>query len=397
MADRDTVIDSFLSAHGWDGAKRSPLSGDASFRRYERLTLGQRKAMLMDAPPPEENVDVWVAVARHLKSLGFSAPDIFAKDKENGFLIIEDLGDETFTRVLAKAHDNGNDGADDTTEAALYALAVDVLIELHGITPKGALPSWLEDYDDAKLLDEAFLLTDWTWPAVFGAAPGDDALGAYRDAWLEAFAALRRQPRTLVLRDYHVDNLMILDGRESIARCGLLDFQDAVRGPTAYDLMSLLEDARRDISGELKDAMLARYYDGIGELKRDDFEAAFSVLAAQRHAKVIGIFTRLCLRDAKPAYLAHIPRVWRRLESALDHPALAPVAAWFDAHFPADNRIVPPVPRHLSVSGVMSSVPQCPNMTTGGIKNRESDVGRTRQRESNSRYRIERVRMILFE
>ena len=338
MTDRDIVIDSFLSTHGWDGAKRGPLSGDASFRRYERLTLGQRKAMLMDAPPPQENVDPWVAVALHLKSLGFSAPDIFAKDKENGFLIIEDLGDETFTRVL----DGGKDGADDVTEAALYGLAVDVLIELHGIAPERAVPPGLEDYDDAKLLEEAFLLTDWTWPAVFGAVPDDDVLGAYRDAWLESFAALSRQPRTLVLRDYHVDNLMILDGRESIARCGLLDFQDAVRGPTAYDLMSLLEDARRDIPGELKDAMLARYYDGVGDLERDDFEAAFAVLAAQRHAKIIGIFTRLCLRDAKPAYLTHIPRVWRLLESALEHRALTPVAAWFNAHFPPQNRIIPP-------------------------------------------------------
>ncbi len=338
MADRDGVIDSFLSAHGWGGARRSPLSGDASFRRYERLTLGQRKAMLMDAPPPEENVDAWVAVARHLKSLGFSAPDIFAKDKENGFLIIEDLGDETFTRVL--------EVADDATEAGLYALAVDVLVELHAIAPEGALPSWLEDYDDAKLLDEAFLLTDWTWPAIFEAPPGDDVRDAYRGAWLQSFAVLRRQPRTLVLRDYHVDNLMVLDGRQGIARCGLLDFQDALRGPAAYDLMSLLEDARRDIPGGLKDAMLARYYDGAcdgaGVPDRDDFEAAFSVLAAQRHAKVIGIFTRLCRRDAKPAYLTHIPRVWRLLESALAHPALSPVAAWFDAHFPPENRGVPP-------------------------------------------------------
>ncbi len=336
MADRDTVIDSFLSAHGWDGAERSRLAADASFRRYERLTLGRRKAMLMDAPPPRENVDAWVAVARHLKSLGFSAPDIFAKDKKNGFLIIEDLGDETFTRIL--------DAADDATEAGLYALAVDVLLELHAIAPGGALPTWLEDYDDDTLLEEAFLLTDWTWPAVFEGPPGDDVRNAYRDAWLESFAVLGRQPQTLVLRDYHVDNLMVIDGRQGIARCGLLDFQDAVRGPAAYDLMSLLEDARRDIPAALKDAMLARYYDGAGDIDRGDFEAAFAVLAAQRHAKVIGIFTRLCLRDAKPAYLVHIPRVWRLLESALGHPALAPVAAWFDAHFPPQNRGIPPNP-----------------------------------------------------
>jgi len=353
MADRDAMIDSFLAAHGWDGAERRRLSGDASFRRYERLSSGARTAMLMDAPPPQENVDAWVAVARHLKSLGFSAPDIFAKGKKNGFLIIEDLGDETFTRVLTSVKDGvkdgAKDGADDGTvegggEAGLYALAVDVLIELHGIAPDRAVAPGLEDYDDAKLLQEACLLTEWTWPAVFGAAPGDDVQGAYRDAWREAFAVLRGQPRTLVLRDYHVDNLMLLDGRQGVARCGLLDFQDAVRGPTAYDLMSLLEDARRDIPAGLKEAMLERYWDGVSGSGREAFEAAFCVLAAQRHAKVIGVFTRLSRRDAKPAYLAHIPRVWRLLEAALEHPALAPVAAWFDAHFPPGHRDVAPLP-----------------------------------------------------
>ena len=336
VADRDNLIDSFLSAHGWDGARRNPLSGDASFRRYERLTLGRRKAMLMDAPPARENVDAWVAVARHLKSLGFSAPDILAKDKKNGFLIIEDLGDETFTRLL--------ETADDATEAGLYSLAVDVLVELHAIAAEGALPTWLEDYDDDKLLEEALLLTDWTWPAIFGTAPADDVREAYGDAWLQSFAVLSRQPRTLVLRDYHVDNLMVLNGRQGIARCGLLDFQDAVRGPAAYDLMSLLEDARRDIPPDLCQAMLGRYYAAFPDLDRKAFAAAFAVLAAQRHAKVIGIFTRLCIRDGKPQYLGHIPRVWRLLEAALENPELSPVAQWFDAHVPPDKRGVPPCP-----------------------------------------------------
>jgi len=332
MIDRGVAIASFLTAHGWGGAARAPLTADASFRRYERLTHGGRKAMLMDAPPPQENVDAFVAIARHLKSLGFSAPDIFAKDRESGFLIIEDVGDDTFTRVLAGTP---------PPEADLYSLAVDVLVELHGIAAERVAPAGTERYSDKKLLIEALLLCDWTWEDIFGAPPGDTVRQSYQSAWREAFGHLRHQPDTLVLRDYHVDNLMVLKGRTGVARCGLLDFQDAVLGPAAYDLASLLEDARRDIDPGLKDAMLERYFTALPDLDREQFNAAFAVLAAQRHAKVIGIFTRLHLRDGKPGYLVHIPRVWRLLEGALTHPALAPVADWFDAHIPPANRVLP--------------------------------------------------------
>ncbi len=155
------------------------------------------------------------------------------------------------------------------------------------------------------------------------------------------FPVVFEQPRTLVLRDFHVDNLMRLADREGVSACGLLDFQDAVAGATAYDLMSLLEDARRDIAAGLKDAMLARYFGGLGGVDRRSFEAAFAILAAQRHAKVIGIFTRLCVRDGKAGYLVHIPRVWRLLERALRHPALNAVAAWFDANVPLEARGIP--------------------------------------------------------
>jgi aminoglycoside/choline kinase family phosphotransferase len=333
MTEREDAIKTFLGANGWGEAERAPLTGDASFRRYERLTLGGRQAMLMDAPPPRENVDAFVAIARHLKSLGFSAPDIFAKERDLGFLIIEDLGDDTFTRILAS---DEND-----TETGLYSLAVDLLIELHGIAPERVAPPDTETYSDEKLLEEARLLCDWTWGALFGAPPEVGVSGSYQAAWREAFGHLRGQPATLVLRDYHVDNLMVLQGRSGIARCGLLDFQDAVLGPKAYDLASLLEDARRDIGPGLKGAMLERYFTAFPDLDRDQFTAAFAVLAAQRHAKVIGIFTRLYLRDGKPGYLQHIPRVWRLLEDALSHPALAPVADWFDTHIPPAKRITP--------------------------------------------------------
>ena len=165
-------------------------------------------------------------------------------------------------------------------------------------------------------------------------------------AWRDCLTPALADAPTLVLRDYHVDNLMWLTGRDGVAACGLLDFQDAVAGPRAYDLMSLLEDARRDIDTALTADMLARYRAAFPDLEapgpgRDAFDTVYAVLAAQRHAKVIGIFTRLCRRDAKADYLVHIPRVWRLLERNLADPALAPVRDWFERHVAPDRRGIP--------------------------------------------------------
>jgi len=334
VGNREAVIWAFLAAHGWEAAARTPLAGDASFRRYERLRRQQMRVLLMDAPPPKENVRPFAKLARHLATLGFSAPAILAEDAAAGLLLIEDFGDATFTRLLAGGGD----------ERALYEMAVDVLVALHRLLPEAAVPAGLRPYDDETLLAEAFLLTDWYMPRVMGRPTAAAARHAYGRAWLDAFAALRSQPPTLVLRDYHVDNLMVLDGRPGIAACGLLDFQDALAGPAAYDLMSLLEDARRDIDPALADAMRQRYAAAFPDLDRPTFDAAFAVLAAQRHAKVIGIFTRLCLRDGKPRYLDHIPRLWRLLERALHHPNLAPVADWFARNLPSERREKPSCP-----------------------------------------------------
>jgi len=332
--DREAIIQAFLARHGWETATRAPLAGDASFRRYERLIRGNESAMLMDAPPPREDVRPFARLARHLGALGFSAPAIRAEDAASGLLLIEDFGDATFSRLLA-------DGGD---ERALYELAVDVLIALHRLPRHAALAEGLRPYDDETLLTEAFLLTDWYLPRVMGRPTPAPVRQAYARAWLDAFAALRTQPPTLVLRDYHVDNLMVLKDRQGPAACGLLDFQDALAGPAAYDLMSLIEDARRDVAADLAAAMRHRYATAFPELDRSAFDAAFAVLAAQRHAKVIGIFTRLCLRDGKPRYLGHIPRLWRLLERALTHPQLAPVAGWFANNIPSERREIPSCP-----------------------------------------------------
>jgi aminoglycoside/choline kinase family phosphotransferase len=333
LADRDDVRGAFLARAGWDGARLVPLAGDASFRRYFRLLANGSRAILMDAPPERERVGPFVDIARHLARLGLSAPEIHAADLDAGFLLIEDFGDDTFSRLLRA-------GADET---ALYALAVDVLVRLHRLPPRDVCPPELEPYDGDRLVNEALLLPQWYLPAVRDRPLRQEEAAAWVAAWRAVLGPVLDAPPTLVLRDFHVDNLMRLPGRHGPRACGLLDFQDAVAGHPAYDLMSLLEDARRDVAPEVGRRMRARYAAGVGAAacSGEAFERAFTILAAQRHAKVIGIFTRLWRRDGKPVYLPHIPRVWRLLGAALKHPALAPVARWVDTHLPPDCRRVP--------------------------------------------------------
>lgn len=326
---RETLIRGFLRSAGWGDAERRMLAQDASFRRYERLVDGDRRAVLMDAPPPLEDVRPFIAVGRHLRRLGLSAPEILAEDAETGLLLLEDLGDDTFTRLIAA-------GAD---EHALYALAVDTLATLHGSPEAAALD--LPPYDEERLLAEARLLVDWYLPAVLQRPASAGEAESYADAWREVLSEAAGAPCTLVLRDYHVDNLVRLPARGGVAACGLLDFQDAVRGPASYDLVSLLEDARRDVPPHLATRMLERYLGQLPSVERETYLRSYRVLGTQRHAKVIGIFTRLAHRDRKPGYLRHIPRLWRLLERSLDDPLLRPVRSWLDHHLPADRRRVP--------------------------------------------------------
>jgi hypothetical protein len=330
MSERQHLIEEFLARAGWGEVPRRVLAADASFRRYDRLASADRVAVLMDAPPPQEDVRPFLTVARLLQRMGLSAPAILAEDVTAGLLLLEDFGDRTYTRLLAA-------GAD---ERALYRLAVDVLIALHrSYAPEMA--AMLPAYDEARLLAETALLTDWYLPAVMGAPTAPAHRDSYLAAWRAVLPHAMALPPTLVLRDYHVDNLMLLDGRDGIAACGLLDFQDAVIGSPVYDLVSLVEDARRDVSLDLAAEMIERYLAAFPEVDRAQFMASAAVLAAQRNAKIIGIFTRLRVRDGKPHYLRHIPRVWRLLERDLAHPALAPVTEWLDCHVPPALRRIP--------------------------------------------------------
>ena len=348
--ERMVAIRRFLDESGFGEAERTHLQGDASTRSYERLNLGGRRAILMNAPrrpdgPPvhngrpysaiahlAEDVKPFVAVARGLRERGFSAPKIHAADLTDGLLILEDLGSEL---VVA-----GNPPAPIEER---YTAAVDVLVGLHREALPDVLPVAphvqykLPRYDLEAFLIEAALLPDWYVPhrgGVISADAREEFLGIWRDALKMAVAT---RP-TWVLRDYHSPNLLWLPDREGIARVGLLDFQDAQMGPAAYDLVSLLQDARVDVPNTLEVSLLGRYAKAYADndpaADTSSFIESYALLGAQRATKILGIFARLDRRDRKPQYLRHVPRVWRSLNRSLAHPSLATLRSWYAANVP---------------------------------------------------------------
>ena len=311
-------LDVFLAQAGWGDAEVEPLAGDASFRRYFRLRRSNGSAMLMDAPPPHENPVPFLRAAQWLDDNGMRAPRILAADEARGLVLLEDFGENRMRDYLDAWPDD---------DAPIYASAVDALVRLHKL-PSGPFL----DYNLATYQREAKLLLDWYCTAQNLYVDG----AGWSTAWQEALMPLigRQRPGVTVLRDYHAENIMLLD---AVDKQGLLDFQDALVGHRAYDLVSLLQDARRDVAPELEAEMFDRYVRATG-LDAADFLADYACLGAQRNAKIVGIFVRLCRRDGKPRYLSMIPRVWALMERDLCHPALEPVARWFDANIPSELR-----------------------------------------------------------
>lgn len=310
--------DTFLIEAGWGGAQIEPLPGDASFRRYFRIRHTRKgDAMLMHAPPPHEDTAPFLRAAKWLDANGLRAPMIYAEEQANGFVLLEDFGEVRMRDYLDEWPQD---------EAAIYSGAIDTLVQLHRLPPGP-----FNTYTLAEYLRETALFVDWYCPARNLYVDGK----GWTAAWEQVLAPLlgRQRPGVTVLRDYHAENLMLVGGLD---KQGLLDFQDALVGHSAYDLVSLLQDARRDVSPELEAAMFDRYVQAAGA--GADFAADYARLGAQRNAKIVGIFVRLWKRDGKPRYLDLIPRVWGLLERDLAHPALEPVAKWFDANIPADLR-----------------------------------------------------------
>lgn len=314
MTDRDQAARRFLERAEWPDARRDQLAGDASNRRYERLTDPETgtTAVLMDAPPERgEDVRPFLRIARFLRATGLSAPAILAEDTQAGFLLLEDLGDGLFARVIPKSPD---------LERKLYQTATDVLVALHA-----AVPPDLPTYDPERMTALAALAFGKYRDGVVGAPDS-----ATRSRFETRFRTILEDTTTaaspvLIQRDYHAENLLWLADRIGVARVGLLDFQDAMLGHPAYDLVSLLQDARRDVPPAIETAMIARYVGATGR-NPSDFAAAYAVLGAQRNLRILGVFARLATDHGKPRYLDLMPRVWGLLLRDLAHPALRPVA-----------------------------------------------------------------------
>ena len=314
------ATDAFLAEAGWGGAIVSPLAGDASFRRYFRVERDGQTAVLMDAPPPHEDPRPFIRMSDYLCGIGLAAPAILHRDLDQGLMLIADFGSVRMRETVDAAPDR---------EGEIYEAVVNVLIELHRHAP----PAGLKPHGLEAWVEEICLFTDWYCPAV-GIDVDRDAFCA---AWTEALKPIDALGQTVTeLRDYHAENIMLVEGATGHARIGLLDFQDALIGHPAYDLVSMLEDARRDVSPTVERVMLDHY---IAKTNAPDhFEAAYWALGAQRNTRIIGVFTRLWKRDGKPHYTAFQPRMWGLLERNLVQPGLAPLKRWFDANIPHSAR-----------------------------------------------------------
>jgi aminoglycoside/choline kinase family phosphotransferase len=360
MAERSPA--EFLQRAGWGAAQVTPLPGDASTRHYARLTDDERHALLMDqpqdaeTPPAPERANEaerkalgynavarlagadtgrFVAVAEHLARRGLAAPRIEAADHAKGYVILEDFGDTLFADVLAKG----------ACEETLYQAAAEVLARLHAeAAPARLAPGTpLYAYDDTALLAETDLLTEWFLPLALGRDSTAAERDEHRTLWRAVLSDIAGGEQVLVHRDFHAQNLMWMPERSGLGRVGLIDFQDAVAGSRAYDLISLTEDARRDVSPELAERTTAHYLKAAraegSKLDEGRFRTEMAVMAAQRNAKIVGIFARLYKRDGKPRYLPLLPRVWGHLERDLRHPSLAGLRAWYDRTIPENRRL----------------------------------------------------------
>lgn len=317
---RDDLREQFLKQASWGNAQKSAVPGDASGRRYFRLSDGPENAVLMDAPYANgEDVRPFITVTSCLRERGLSAPKILSADEGKGFLLLEDLGESVFAPFCAASPDK---------ELMLYEAAVDLLHQLDA-----SHDDRVPDYDMTILLREAALLTDWWCPAA-GVTVSRQMRADYLGIFAEILETIAETRSTLVLRDYHAENLIWLPQRQGHVRVGLLDYQDALLGHPAYDLVSLLEDARRDVPAELAESMIRRFSEFRSDLDASAFRADYDSLGAQRNAKIVGIFARLFRRDGKPRYLSMIPRVWSHLQRDLKAPHLAKLRDFIMTHVP---------------------------------------------------------------
>lgn len=334
VSQRITKKNSFVKNSGLKITRSDPLKSDASFRTYERLYSERKTFILMDAPPQTgENCKSFLAISNYLIDLGFSAPNIYKHDLENGFLILEDFGDRLFSLILK---DNSN-------EKNLYINAIDCLLALQDKTVLEYIKIFDNEkykiplYDELTLLKEVNLLIEWFYPTIFGEQINEKLRAEYVSIWKDLINRVDKTDKVLVLRDYHVDNLIYLKDKNGINKVGLLDFQDAVIGSPLYDLVSLLEDSRILVKKNIIDEMIKRFLNNTNIVK-SNFIRDYSIFAAQRHSKVIGIFTRLYKRDKKSNYLKFIPYTWDLLEKSLANLPSSDLSFWLNKNIPPEFR-----------------------------------------------------------
>jgi len=339
---REQLIVQFLQENGWADAKRTPFPGDASSRAYERLTRGDEQIVLMNAPfmPHKDpysteaklagsDPNAFICLATALTRRGFSAPHITATDTNNGFMLLEDLGADLFSQVLVN---------DPSKEKELYSTAIDCLAAIYRSSFSDQLSAhgaeWhVRKYDAQALQTEADLFLEWYVPE-FGNRIDETAKAAWYEIWADAFLHLEAHAHGLALRDFHADNVFWLPEREATAKIGLIDFQDALIAHPSYDLVSLLADARRDVDLDMADSLISQFCQQAGIPDDNKFRAAYAVQAAQRNAKILGIFVRLARRDGKECYLDMIPRVAQHFTRDISHPALVKMHQWVTTYAP---------------------------------------------------------------
>lgn len=326
---RDEQRQKFITQNGWGDATVTALPGDASRRRYFRLTPPNRLAapgetrLVMDMPRhPEERFDEFILVANHLLRIGLSAPEVYAADAEHGFALIEDFGEDMYGHMLHRGHD----------PLPLYRAAIGAMAELQKKSSRADLA--LADYDTGAMSGEIGWFIDWYAPMLWGRVATTGERDEFFAIVRGVFDGLPPLAPTLLLRDFHIDNFMWLPDRPGVRACGILDFQDAKWGSPAYDLVSVLEDARRDIDPALARELYQQFLNLRPEIPPADFAAHYAAMGMLRHARILGNFIRLWVRDDKPRYLEFMPRVQRQFLNALEHPVAAPLRAWCAHYLP---------------------------------------------------------------
>lgn len=318
----------FFIKNGLQNPVVKRIVADASFRKYYRVIVNNKKTFIfVYSPKKKENNERYIKTSNFLNKIGLSVPKIIDYDKKKGFFLIEDFGSDTYSKCI-------NQGVN---HYKLYNLAINNIVHLQ--KKSHLLEKKFPKYTNQMFIDEIKLFTSWYWPYIFKKKCQIQTINSFLKIWRVLLGTGLKTKKVIVHRDFHIDNLFFLKKRQGINACGLIDFQDAVVGPSSYDLLSLLQDARRNVNKDLAMQMYNKFVKKLGKKKKEIFKTEYEILAAQRHVKVIGIFTRLFLRDKKKQYLKNIPRLWKMLENNLESKNLLKLKLWMDEYFPKKYRI----------------------------------------------------------